>query len=683
VGCNRGMIVNSHATADVDGGADAGGLVGTNGAPSDTGTRDGWVFDSYALGSVLGNKSSGGLAGQSFGSSSIVTSYFLYDVNDPTQISKNNGLGSPLPERQMKERKSYHDWDFPGVEADTTTHTWAMPEGGYPQLTWQAQAVPVPYVYRLPEGRATRLLEKAGFIVELAEPDYHQTVPAGSVICVRAPTIVSPGQTLHLVLSRGIYNWQDNPGDGSFGNPYRIATPGQLEAIGYDPGRQSARFLLVSDIDLRERVYAGPLIPEFWGSFDGNDHEIRNLCIEKDAGNSHAGLFGVLSGTLTAVKLINARLIGTRSDGYSYVGAMAKTNKGAITSCTITARAYGVSRIGAVVSDNEGEIDGCSVTAHVKGTNYVGGVVGTNTGGIVGEKEYGTRGALTNCHVTAQVYGATKVGGMIGSNWGHVSNCHGKGDVGGSWAVGGIVGYNSYEFFGQDKWRAGSLDRSSFEGTVAATIPSAAAKGATTPTGPVGGLVGENHGRITKCCTRGQVEGDQRIGGLAGSNTEHSRSVQKVTIGGGKGVIETTIEGGNIANCYSRCEVVGEENVGGLLGGNGFASGSGWSSAGPITNCYAGGRVTTAGPATFHAATSTVGGLIGSSPTNKVTGCYFLMEGDSGGGPDNGIGVARTDSGLKNQGTFLKWAFSSPGAVWFMPENDYPRLLWEQVFVPR
>ena len=181
--------------------------------------------------------------------------------------------------------------------------------------------------------------------------------------------------------------------------------------------------------------------------------------------------------------------------------------------------------------------------------------------------------------------------------------------------------------------------------------------------------MGENHGQITQCCTRGNVTAVEQAGGLAGITIEFG-SVGGVIVG-------ITRDGGEITDCYSRCIVHGDDSVGGLVG----------RSEGKITHCYATGHVSAVNPTTSPASTNTtIGGLIGVRSTYSpvATGCYFLMNENeaSGGGPNNGLGNARSDSLLKMQATFSNWAFSSPGAVWLMPENDYPRLLWEQVPVP-
>jgi len=60
---------------------------------------------------------------------------------------------------------------------------------------------------------------------------------------------------------------------------YQIATAEQLISTGLDPNLASGHFLLVANIDLSGRTFSGAVIPEFSGTFDGNDLCIRNLKI--------------------------------------------------------------------------------------------------------------------------------------------------------------------------------------------------------------------------------------------------------------------------------------------------------------------------------------------------------------------------------------------------------------------
>jgi len=100
----------------------------------------------------------------------------------------------------------------------------------------------------------------------------------------------------------------------------------------------------------------------------------------------------------------------------------------------------------------------------------------------------------------------------------------------------------------------------------------------------VGGLVGENRGHITDCCSIGSVVGSYFVGGLVGGN------------------------GGTMTNCYSISSVLGDQYVGGLAGYNA-------GDAGNINHCYSTGKVS--GTQYY------IGGLVGyNSEHSKVINCY-------------------------------------------------------------
>jgi len=100
--------------------------------------------------------------------------------------------------------------------------------------------------------------------------------------------------------------------------------------------------------------------------------------------------------------------------------------------------------------------------------------------------------------------------------------------------------------------------------------------------GYVGGLCGENWGKISNCYLTGLVIGGASLGGLCGKNS------------------------GYIRNCYSTCSVTGGQfEVGGLCGSNGNT----------ISNCFA------SGPVTGVANSKGLGGLCGENG-GYIRNCY-------------------------------------------------------------
>jgi hypothetical protein len=178
----------------------------------------------------------------------------------------------------------------------------------------------------------------------------------------------------------------------------------------------------------------------------------------------------------------------------------------------------------------------------------------------------------------------------------------------------------------------------------------------------VGGLAGQNHGRVLYCYYIGVVEGWDTIGGLVGWN-----------------------DGGIINMSYSTASVSGWEHVGGLVGYNG----------GSIANCYSNGTVTG----------SIVGGLAGCN-SGSVSNCYsttdalFVNELHGGSitssfferencdlySPSQTRGLCLTTAEMQTASTFINagWDFvgetvNGPNDVWKIVEGKtYPLLSWQK-----
>ncbi len=206
----------------------------------------------------------------------------------------------------------------------------------------------------------------------------------------------------------------------------------------------------------------------------------------------------------------------------------------------------------------------------------------------------------------------------------------------------------------------------------------------------LGGVCGANfRGKITSCYITGIVSGGDYVGGLCGSNNLglivncYTEGTIKGRLGVG-GLVGINGNSGYPAKCYSTCSVSGDTEVGGLVGnnrqsplsncyaegivvGNNRIGGLCGENSGNLRNSYAAGTVAGTG--------SDIGGLCGRSFTN-ITNSYFLESS----GPDNGLGTRLTDAQMKQQVIFSGWDFTTP--VWMMlrPDEDYPRLAWQQIF---
>jgi hypothetical protein len=159
----------------------------------------------------------------------------------------------------------------------------------------------------------------------------------------------------------------------------------------------------------------------------------------------------------------------------------------------------------------------------------------------------------------------------------------------------------------------------------------------------IGALAGINGGTISQCSVQGTITGGGAslyIGGLVG----HNASI--------------------IQNCYAVVNVTAgasSQMIGGLTGKSAIAA-----------NCHASGYVSGG---------ASVGGLTGSAYIMfYIQNCYFLSPAD-GGGPDNGIGTALTDTQMRQQVNFVTWDFQGNASdgeteIWQI-NGGYPVLNWQ------
>jgi len=166
----------------------------------------------------------------------------------------------------------------------------------------------------------------------------------------------------------------------------------------------------------------------------------------------------------------------------------------------------------------------------------------------------------------------------------------------------------------------------------------------------VGGLVGLNcNGSISGSYSTGTVNGEYFVAGLIGQNLAH------------------------ITDCYSTARVMGDDGVGGLVGLN----------VGSIAMSYSTGAVT---------CRSSVGGLVGEDPRSRfgdigVTSSFWDIE--TSGQTNSAGGIGKTTAEMQTLSIFLDagWDFvcetvNGIADIWWMPEGEYPGLVWEVGEVP-
>jgi hypothetical protein len=414
-------------------------------------------------------------------------------------------------------------------------------------------------------------------------------------------------------------------GTGEPNDPYQIATPQQLLAIGSSPDLAKKHYVLVASLDMSGMVQSKSVASWFYGTFDGKGHTIRNLHVE---GGGMPGLFGLID---RKAEVRNLGLVDIRMAGGGSTGGLAMQNEGRVVNCYCTGTVTNKGGpIGGLVGWNIGTIVNSYGSATVTGSVTVGGLVGLNLG------------TVSSCYATGDVTANDTVGGLVGSNPGEITESHFTGTVTGVYlSVGGLVGDNL--------------------GTITSSYANATVMG---QNWRVGGLVGANgRGRIRACYATGSVTGQESVGGLAGSNEGSIVSsyceADVVSYGRRAGGLAGD-SSGSISNCYATGSVEGEDQVGGLVGSN----------TGKISMSYA-----IATPFGYGWAT---GGVAGTGGAATAENSYFLDIA----GPDNGIGTPLTSAQMKRQASFVGWDFWGTAAdgmedSWFMPPNAYPVLTWQ------
>lgn len=230
-----------------------------------------------------------------------------------------------------------------------------------------------------------------------------------------------------------------NGGTGTLEDPYVITNPGELNQV---RNHMNSHFILVNDIDLngfttpdgKGWLGIGTMYDPFTGTFDGNNHVIRNLYIDR-AGSYEAALFGSVRGENAEIKNLNmfdAKIINA---GQSGVIVSDLGGRCLIENCHVTGTISGINSIGGVV----GKITNHSVA---KMCSFEGEVVSTDgdAGGIVGS--VATNGKVLLSFTKGTISGRRSAGGIIGGSIsdGLANNCYSEATITSRTAAGGITG---------------------------------------------------------------------------------------------------------------------------------------------------------------------------------------------------------------------------------------------------
>ncbi len=749
-------VSDSYSKSNVDGEYAVGGLIGTD--------LDSEVSNSYSSGAVYGIFYVGGLIGDIWDGwdTTVINSY--WNTQTSGQESSAGGDGRTTEEMTFPHAENtYVGWDF--------YETWAIGPyvfDAYPYLLWQLAEEPV-----LP--KPCDLVAVAGDgVVELSwsapETNKHSDKKTDATPNTFFGYNVYRNDTLLNIVAPDTESYTDSDvenhvtytyyvtalydegesdasnivqatpgmtatppsaGDGSEENPYEIANLENLYWIAADKNRWGYHYIQVAHIDAAATAIwfegrgwkpIGNGSSQFSGSYNGQNHHIEGLYIDRND-EDNIGLFGQCFGAeLTNTALLNVNVNGEKKVG-SLAGSVFQTD---IKNAYSSGNVYGFEVVGGLLGNTSfSSIAASHSSADVEGVHTVGGLVGSNfanmdncyslgtvtasgnyVGGLAGSI---SKSALYDCYSHGLITGHSRVGGLVGRSFdSQLYHCYSTGIVNGNSNVGGLAGVlsSSQAFYSNT-----TAEVTGYEN--------------------VGGLAGQSsHSYVKASHSSNNITGNTAVGGLIGTNNEstvgHSFSNSNVSATGSSaggligistsGVVYNSYSNGSvhgvltvggligsasltqINRCFSTTNVTGDHVLGGLLGSTGVGV--------TINDCYSTGSVQgidLVGGLVSHLEHSDInnsyatgwvsgdtntGGLIVSrgffSPTT-ITNSYWNIE--TTGQTESAGGDGRTTEEMcfpAAGNTYVEWNFSE---VWTHDtehdtNNGYPFHLWQHHTTP-
>jgi hypothetical protein len=480
-------IQKCYSTGNVSGYDYSGGLVGSN-------SRNSLISNCFSRCTVSGNSSfgynCGGLAGYNTENSQITKCYSTGavgnlmgglvgynesgDVSDSYWDTQTSGTtwsdgGTGKTTDAMKLQSTFTGWDFSTI--------WGMNSGindGYPYLqpestcddgtitltsgtenqTICAGTAITPIVYTIGGGatdaKATGLPD--GVTGSLSGNTFTISgTPTASGTCEYSVTTTGTPSPCSEGTAYGTITVKITPavtapsGDGTSGNPYRIANLANLYWIAENSSSWNKYFIQTANIDASSTAdwCTGGWLPigldwenYFSGNYDGRGHTISGLYIASSPAEAN-GLFGYAEGAaFQNLGITDVRINGEGSTGASGALLGAAVRSVSIKNCFSTGEVKGRDNCGGLVGAIVGNsvVDNSYSTCNVIGNYSVGGLVGmTNMGN-----------SIINCfHTTGTVVGVNSVGGLVGLNSdSSISKCYSTDKVKGDTHVGGLAGLN-------------------------------------------------------------------------------------------------------------------------------------------------------------------------------------------------------------------------------------------------
>lgn len=488
------LISTSHATGNVTGENFVGGLVGELELP---------VKNSYATGNVSGGDWTGGLAGRS-SQDSILISYATGDV------SGNNYVGGLIGHANSTVFDAYATGNVDGNEY--VGGLIGRNGSGFIINTYSGGAVTGNLYVGGVAGYSSRPITSAYWDIE----NSGQTVGVDNSSSSQVIGLNSSGMRQKNNFSSFDFDsiWESHSnftrpylqsnhtdtvdgyhldiftlnGTGTEVDPYQIASLPNLLWLSETDSVWDDHFVQTANID------ASPTIawddssgfspigswPHFTGSYDGDNHTISGLYINRPS--NEVGLF-VSAGTGSTIQNLGVTDIDFTGE---HVAGMARNNRGTISNSYSTGSITASRTAGGFVGQNLNSIMNSYSTVTVNSGAGAGGFVRYNFPGA----------SISESYFSGEVSGATYAGGFAAENAGTISKSYFMGTVHAGTYAGGLAAYNG-----------GSINDSYSTGSVSGTER-------------VGGFIGRNHedGAIARGYATGVVLGTTTVGGFIGLN---------------------------------------------------------------------------------------------------------------------------------------------------------------------
>jgi|GEM_PF-7083290 len=230
-------------------------------------------------------------------------------------------------------------------------------------------------------------------------------------------------------------------GDGSEGNPYKIATEANLAWLANTSSEWGKYFEQTNDLDWGNHVW-NPIGKDknsyFSGTYNGGGYVISNLSYNNNT-QSNVGLFGYINGaTLTKITVASGSIYGAGAVG----GICGYAVNSTISFCTNIATIYGkMEQNGGICGYMENStITDCINYGLVSGSNFTGGVLGRckDNNGKTPPTNYDNY--VINCVNVGQVFSfCATSGNIIGFNdnlAATITNCYYDNQIN---ALGGVT----------------------------------------------------------------------------------------------------------------------------------------------------------------------------------------------------------------------------------------------------